>query len=123
MPGIVTPCGRAWPTVFALAMKVRRLHREPLTDLLEGYAVTVDAQRRAEAKVVRLVRLFAVEEAPQRAKHLGWFGVIHRHITTKLSSRGGSVSYQSRKAYMPPRSAAASGSAAGHPTGHSSTSS
>jgi hypothetical protein len=88
MPSIVAPGGRTRPMKFTLPMEVRWFDGKPFTDLLERDAVTVDAQRRAEAKVIRFVGLFAVEEAPQRAKHFGWTGVIHRDITTKLSRRG-----------------------------------
>src|SRR5438067_1641271 len=38
---------------------------------------------------------------------------LRRRRTTQLSSRGGAGSYGSRKAYTPPRSAAAPGSASG----------
>ena len=82
MPSIVAPGGRTRPMMFTLPMEVRRFDGKPFTDLPERDAVTVDAQRRAETKVIRFVGLFAVEEAPQRAKHLGWIGVIHTHITS-----------------------------------------
>src|SRR4051812_36309644 len=41
----------------------------------------------------------------------GFIGPLSGRRTTQLSSRGGAVSYEPRKAYMPPRSAAAPGSA------------
>src|SRR5262249_55377702 len=62
-------------------MKVRWFDPKLPTDLLERHAVTMDAQRRAEAKVVRLVRLLAVEEAPQSAEHLRLVRVSLGHTT------------------------------------------
>src|SRR5262245_47652548 len=50
VPGIVTVAGRSWAAALTLAMNVRWLDSEPLTDLLKRNVVPVNAQRRAEAK-------------------------------------------------------------------------
>jgi hypothetical protein len=57
----------------------------------------VNAQRGAEAKVVRLIGFLAAEEAPQRAKHFGLLRVTHRHITAKLTCPGGGRAVNSGK--------------------------
>ncbi len=62
MPSIVTVGWRPRAAAFAFAMKVRWLDAEPLADFLKRKLVAVNAQRRAEAEVVRFIRLFAIEE-------------------------------------------------------------
>jgi hypothetical protein len=68
-PHIFPVSRRTGRSALAFAMKMGRLNAKPLGDLLKGQVLSINAQRRTEAKVILLVRLFAVEEAPQRAKH------------------------------------------------------
>lgn len=68
VPRIVFVRRRPRPAALALAMNVRRLDAEPLADLVKRNTVPMNAERRAEVKVVRFVRLLASEKAPQRAE-------------------------------------------------------
>src|SRR6266571_6649706 len=81
VPRIFTEGGRFWPAPLAFAMNMRWLDGQPLTDLIKRDVVSVNAQRRAEVEVVRLVRLFAIETT-QPAEHLWIVEVSHRHTIT-----------------------------------------
>src|SRR5262249_5964602 len=78
VPRIVTVDRGPWAAALALAMMVCRLNAKSLTDLLERNAVAVNPQVRTEGEVGRVLRLFAAQEATERAKRLWRIGVIHK---------------------------------------------
>src|SRR5206468_6144291 len=102
--------------------------RNPAQDLGEVVGVPADRVGFGMGLPIQLVLGNTLQHLP-RVSHLAVelreyrFGVVHEvHLligriskavgrTTPLSSRGGSGCYEIRKAYMPPRSAEADGSA------------
>src|SRR5262245_2212111 len=75
MPRVITIGWRSRTAALSLAMGIRRLDSKLLADCFEWQIISMNPERRAVGKVGWLVRLFAVNSAPQGSKRPRFLGI------------------------------------------------